>query len=276
MNPRALAIWAASSLTVALATDNPVYRALVVLAAANVLTALRRPQAGVATLLRALAVAALLAVGLTVLLSHGGAHAFAVLPAGLPIAGGRLTFEAVAFGATSGLGIAAAALAVAPLTQVIEAHDLLDALPQALSRSGAAVATALNLIPGLARSATEIREAQRMRGSRPRRVRDWPDVAVPVVLTAVENSVALAEAMEARGYGAGPRTHFRPVVWRRADVLVSAVSLSAAGCFVALRVTGLAADWYPFPALSFPVVDAFAVVCCAALALPVMAWQRPR
>ena len=276
MNPRALALWAASCLTVALATDNPVYRALVILAAANVLTALRRPGRGLRRLTQALVVAALLATGLTVLLSHGGTHPFAMLPAGLPIAGGPLTLEALAFGATSGLGIAAAVLAVAPLTQVIEAPDLLDALPAVLSRSGAALATALNLVPGLGRSATEIREAQRMRGSRPRRIRVWPDVAVPVVLTAVENSVALAEAMEARGYGSGPRTRLRPMVWRRSDVLVTAVCGSAAACFVALRVTGLVAGWYPFPALSFPQIDTFAVACCVALALPAVAWQRRR
>jgi energy-coupling factor transport system permease protein len=271
---RALAVWSASALTVALATDNPVYRALVMLAAVNVLVALRRPGARTRSLARALMVAMLMAIALTVVLSHSGAHPFATLPAGLPIAGGHLTWEAVAFGATSGAGICAAVLAVASLTLVVDAPDLIDALPRALSRSGAAVATALNLVPGLGRSAVEIREAQRMRGGRSGRVRDWPDIAVPVVLTAVENSVALAEAMEARGYGAGPRTHFSPAVWRGADVFVTGVSVLAAACFIALRVSGGAAGWYPFPTLSLPPVEAPAVICCVALALPAVA-RRP-
>ena len=122
--------------------------------------------------------------------------------------GGPLTLEAALFGLSTGIGIAAAVLAAAPLSLVLAPHALVDALPAALARTGAAIGTALNLIPGIARSATEIRDAQRMRGWRSRRVREWPDLAVPVVLTALEGSITLAEAMEARGYGSGMRTHY--------------------------------------------------------------------
>src|ERR1019366_5795941 len=129
---------------------------------------------------------------------------FLVLPAGIPVLGGPLTIEAAFFGVSTGLGIAAAVLAAAPLSLVLMPNSLVDALPSALARIG----TALNLIPGIARSAGEIRDAQRMRGWRPRRIREWPDLAVPVVLTALEGSITLAEAMEARGYGSGTRTHY--------------------------------------------------------------------
>ena len=99
----------------------------------------------------------------------------------------------------------------------------------ALARTGAAIGTALNLIPGIARSATEIRDAQRMRGWRSRRVREWPDLAVPVVLTALEGSITLAEAMEARGYGSGVRTHYtEEVVAPRRTSLVAVVAVVAA------------------------------------------------
>src|SRR5665811_724175 len=134
-----------------------------------------------------------------------GAHAFLALPAGIPVLGGPLTIEAVLFGASTGVGIAAAVLAAAPLSLVLLPNSLVDALPSGLARTGAAIGTALNLIPGIARSATEIRDAQRMRGWRSRRLREWPDLAVPVVLTALEGSITLAEAMEARGYGSGVR-----------------------------------------------------------------------
>ena len=114
---------------------------------------------------------------------------------------------------------------------------------------GAAIGTALNLIPGIARSATEIRDAQRMRGWRPGRVREWPDLAVPVVLTALESSITLAEAMEARGYGSGARTHYSAVVWRWSDIAVCVVAPAAAVAFVALRLAGVIGDWYPVPRL---------------------------
>jgi energy-coupling factor transporter transmembrane protein EcfT len=153
-------------------------------------------------------------------------------------------------------------------------NSLVDALPNSLARTGAAIGTALNLIPGIARSATEIRDAQRMRGWRPRRVREWPDLAVPVVLTALEGSITLAEAMEARGYGSGARTHYADVVWRRSDVAVCVVAPAAAIAFVLLRITGVIADWYPFPDVSVPPISVLGVACCLALAIPALVWRR--
>jgi energy-coupling factor transport system permease protein len=157
---------------------------------------------------------------------------------------------------------------------VLTPNSLVDALPSALARTGAAIGTALNLIPGIARSATEIRDAQRMRGWRPRRVREWPDLAVPVVLTALEGSITLAEAMEARGYGSGARTHYSDLVWRWADIVVCAVAPAAAIAFVLLRVTGVISDWYPFPSVSLPPVNPVGVACSLALAIPALVWRR--
>jgi energy-coupling factor transport system permease protein len=274
VNPRALAAWSVAGITIALASGNPVYRVLVLLCALNVLVALRRPDVSLRGMAIALLVAALIAIVITTLASHTGDHAFLVLPAGIPVFGGPLTIEAALFGASTGLGIAAAVLAAAPLSLVLMPNSLVDALPSALARTGAAIGTALNLIPGIARSATEIRDAQRMRGWRPRRVREWPDLAVPVVLTALESSITLAEAMEARGYGSGARTHYTDVVWRRADVVVGAVAGAAAVAFVLLRVAGVIGDWYPFPALSVPPVNVFGVACCLALAMPALVWRR--
>jgi energy-coupling factor transport system permease protein len=274
VNPRALAAWSVSAITVALASGNPVYRVLVLLCAINVLVALRRPDVSLRGLTIALVVAGLIATTVTTLASHTGHHAFLVLPAGIPVLGGPLTIEAAFFGVSTGLGIAAAVLAAAPLSLVLMPNSLVDALPSALARTGAAIGTALNLIPGIARSAGEIRDAQRMRGWRPRRIREWPDLAVPVVLTALEGSITLAEAMEARGYGSGTRTHYSDMVWRRADVAVCVVAPAAALAFVLLRVTGAIVDWYPFPDVSVPPISALGATCCLALAIPALVWRR--
>ncbi len=274
MNPRALGAWALAGVTIALATGNPVYRVLVLLCALNVLIALRRPGISVRVLIVALIVAAAIAIATTTLASHTGVHAFLVLPAGIPVIGGQVTLEAALFGLSTGIGIAAAVLAAAPLSLVLEPHALVDALPAALARTGAAIGTALNLIPGIARSATEIRDAQRMRGWRSRRVREWPDLAVPVVLTALEGSITLAEAMEARGYGSGKRTHYTADVWHRADIVVAASAVAAGAFFVALRISGVISDWYPFPDVTAPPVSIAGVVCCLALAAPLLVWRR--
>jgi len=254
----------------ALTTSNPIYRTLTLLAALNVAVALRRQGTRLRALVRALLVAVVLAVILTVLLSHGGAHPFATLPSSIPVVGGPLTAEAVVFGTTTGIGIAAAVLAVAPLTLAIDPDDIVDSLPLALARSGAMLATALNIVPGLVRGASEIRDAQRMRGWRSERVRDWPQVAVPTVLTALENSLAIAEAMEARGYGSGLRTHYRVTLWHATDVVVAASAVAAALLFTALRVVGASPDWYPFPTLTVPTANPIMVACCIALVAPAL------
>jgi len=101
-----------------------------------------------------------------------------------------------------------------------------------------------------------------------------PTIAVPVVLTALEGSITLAEAMEARGYGSGPRTHYSEQPWHRGDVVVAIVAPVAAAVLVALRVAGAIGDWYPFPELTWPAVQVGGVACCLALALPLLVWRR--
>jgi energy-coupling factor transport system permease protein len=274
MNPRAVSAWSFAALTVALATSNPIYRALVLLCALDVLVAFRRRGTHIRGLLLAVTIAGIVALAITLLFSHTGTHVLLRLPDAIPALGGPITVETLVFGTTTALGIAAAIIAGAALSIVVEPHELIDALPGVLARSGAALGTALNLIPGVARSAIEIRDAQRMRGWRPARVRDWPDIAVPVVLTAIESSMTLAESMEARGYGAATRTHFSVSAWRTADSIVTVCSLAAAGTFVALRIIGVVGDWYPFPTVTVPPVNVLAACCCLALAAPLLVWRR--
>ena len=144
-------------------------------------------------------------------------------------------------------------------------------MPGPLERTGIAVATSLNLISGFGRTFTEVSDAQRMRGWRPRGLRSWNEVLVPVVLTAIENSVMLAEAMEARGFGAGRRTSYAAATWSRRDVAIAACVAGAVALFVGLRLAGVAMDWYPYPTLYLPPINPALVVGCLALAVPSLA-----
>lgn len=266
MNPRALAAWSAAALCIVLATNNPAYRVVVLLCALN-LVLTRASTARLRFLLLSVGIAAVTSTALTFLLSHTGDHVLLQIDDRVPAIGGRLTVEALVFGVSTGVGVAAAVFAVAPLA-LVAPHELAAALPRALARTGAAIGTALNLMPTVARSAGEIRDAQRMRGWTARRVREWPDLAVPVVLTAIESSTALAEAMEARGYGSSARTHYGVLRWTSFDSLITGTAALAAAAFVGLRATGSVADWYPFPTVTAPVVSIAGVVCCLVLALP--------
>jgi energy-coupling factor transport system permease protein len=275
VNARAVAAWSLACLVIALATTNPAYRGLVLLAALVVVVAgagLRRSR----RLLQAAAVAALLATGFNFLLSHLGSDVLFTVPAAVPALGGPYTVEAVAFGLVTGVTLAAAILAVAPLSLLLEPDQVVDALPGFLARTGSAVAAALTLVPNLATSFTAVAEAQRLRGWRPRGPRSWTEVVMPVVLTTIEDSLQLAESMEARGFGSGPRTYLRPPRMAAGDWLVVAAAAAAVAGFLLSRLAGWAADWYAYPSLQPPTVAPLPVLACLLLALPALTWPSRR
>jgi energy-coupling factor transport system permease protein len=268
LSARAWLIWSLAAVTVALVGNSPVYRALVALAALDVvitwLPAGRR--------LKPLGMAALFAAGFATLInllaSHTGADVIVRLPDAIPLIGGPITLESLAFGGALGLGLVAAVLAVAPLSMILEPHDVVDAMPAPLERTGIAVASSMNLVSGFGRTFTAVRDAQRMRGWKPRGLRSWNEVLVPVMLTAIEDSVLLAEAMEARAFGAGRRTGYSTATVSRRDLVVIAASLGAVGIFVVGRIAGAQIDWYPYPALTMPRVDLPMVAGCLLLVVP--------
>ena len=272
MNARAVAAWSATCIFIVLSTTNPAYKALVLAAALAALAAgvgLRR--------LRGVLVGVLFISAFATLLNFVSAHlgdtVLFELPDQIPALGGPYTLEALAFGATGGLTVAAAILAAAPFSLLLGAHDVMDALPAALSRTGAAIAASLNLVPAVAASFVQVTEAQRLRGWRPRGPRSWSEIVVPVVLTSVEGSIQLAESMEARGFGSGPRTAVKAAGLARSDWLVIGVSAAALALFLASELAGWAAPWFAYPTLTQPSVDPRPLAACLLLLTPVLVWR---
>jgi energy-coupling factor transport system permease protein len=272
VNARAVAAWSAACMFIVLSTSNPVYKALVLAAAFAALAA----GAGLHRIKKLLAGVGFIA-GFALLLNFVSAHLGATvlfsLPAQIPGLGGPYTLEALAYGASASITIGAAILAAAPFSLLVASHDVMDALPPALSRTGATVAASLNLVPEIASSFVQVTEAQRLRGWRPRGPRSWAEVIVPVVLTGVEGSIQLAESMEARGYGSGPRTALRPARMRRSDWIVVLSAATALALFLLSHAEGWAADWFAYPSLSAPAVDLRPLAACLLLFAPVLVWR---
>jgi len=275
MNARAVAAWSASCLFIVLSTTNPAYKVIVLAAALAALAAgagLRR--------IRGLLVAVLLIAAFAMLLNFVSAHLGATvlfsLPAQIPALGGPYTLEALAFGASGGITIAAAILSAAPFSLLLDSHEVMDALPAPLSRSGVVIASSLNLVPAVATSFVQVTEAQRLRGWRPRGPRSWMEVVVPLVLTSVEDSIQLAESMEARGFGSGARTTMASHALRRSDWLLVAASGLALAAFAISRAAGWAVDWFPYPTLTVPTIHPWPTAACLLLFAPVLVWRsRP-
>ncbi len=275
MNARAVAAWSATCLFIVLSTTNPVYKAIVLAAALSAVAAgadLRR----IRVLLLSVLLISAFAILLNFVSAHLGTTVLFELPAQIPAIGGPYTLEALAFGASGGITIAAAILSAAPFSLVLSSYQVMDALPTALSRTGTAIAASLNLVPAVATSFVQVTEAQRLRGWRPRGPRSWMEIVVPVVLTSVEGSLQLAESMEARGFASGPRTAVKSTALQRSDWLLVAASGLALAAFVVSHTAGLAADWFPYPTLTLPAIDPRPLAACLLLFAPVLVWRSRR
>jgi energy-coupling factor transport system permease protein len=272
MNARAVAAWTGACLFIVLFTTNPAYKALVLAAALTALAA----GAGIRRMNRTLKAVAIIAgidVTLNFVSAHLGKTTLFALPGNIPALGGPYTLEALAFGTANGITVAAAILAAAALSLLTSPHDVMEALPKALSRTGTAIAASMNLVPAVANSFTQVSEAQRMRGWQPKGPRSWAEVVVPVVLTSVEGSIQLAESMEARGFGSGPRTSMDTRELTQNDWLLITASAVAVAMFTIAQFAGWATDWYPYPSLTIPQLDIRPTLACGLLFTPAVLWR---
>lgn len=250
----AVAVWVLAALSVALLDTDPASQAIV-LAGAWALLARRRARG---RRLRPLAVGLAFLGAVTVavngMLSHTGATVLGVLPSWLPLVGGEVTAEGFASGGSIALGLVTAVSVTAALSLVVEPTDLVDALPRSLQHAGAALGAALNLVPATASSFVAVREAQRLRGWRPRGARAMVDLAVPVLLGAIDRSVQLAESMEARAFGAGRRTSMAGGERSAGPAAVAVASAVAVAAVVAISLSGARGGWYAYPVPTVPSV----------------------
>jgi energy-coupling factor transport system permease protein len=272
MNPRAVMTWSAALLFAVIIDANPITRTLLLLAGLNVVAAIWPPDTSLLRPLRMIFLGAVIATLISALLDHSGTHLLIRIPPAIPVLGGPLTLEGLTFGAATGVGLAAGLVSILPLAYVLDAADLVDVMPRGLERVGSVLVLSMGLLPRLRRSAVAIVEAQQMRGYKPRKLRDAPDVVVPVVLAAVEDAMLVSSAMEARAFGSGPRTKWAVERWNAASVLVVACATLAVAVAVMSRLAGWDTDWFPFPTLSAPSVEVagivIAVLCAVAALVP--------
>ena len=168
-------------------------------------------------------VLAALAIGLTNLLfsTHNPDPAAREL-----IRVGPLRITAEALDAAAGLGARVAAIvslgAVFVLTT--DATRLMDALVQQARvspRFAYGLLAAYQAVPRLADDLATLRGARRLRGLRELDLR----LLVGLLVRAIRHADQLSIAMDARGFGPGPRSIYRPIAWTRLDLLVGVSAL---------------------------------------------------
>ncbi|MFH9659721.1 CbiQ family ECF transporter T component [Streptomyces sp. NPDC017248] len=266
VHPGAWWLWALSLGTAATRTTNPLLLALLT-AAAGYVVATHRSAAPWARSYGAFVRIALAVVVVRVLFAVAlgspipGTHTLLTLPE-VPLPhwaqgirlGGRVTAEAVLFAAYDGLKLATLLVCVGAANALASPTRLLKSLPGALYETGVAVVVALTFAPHLIADVRRLRAARRLRGRPDRGVRGLLQVGLPVLEGALERSVALAAAMEARGYG---RTAEVPASVRRTTAALTLGGLLGvcAGTYGLLTAEGGA---YGLPVLLAGVVAALA------------------
>ncbi len=161
----------------------------------------RNTAQGNAWFLRIALVMAAISVVFNVLTVHAGDLVIASLPDSWPVIGGDLTWNAVAYGLVSGVTLFGLVLTGITVAALIRWVDLFHLLPPRLAPIAVTGSVAWAFLPQTAIAWTNIREAMTMRGHRFKGARDFPPILVPLLASGLERSLAMAEALEARGFG---------------------------------------------------------------------------
>lgn len=134
----------------------------------------------------------------------------------------RIANEAVVNGISLGLRVAAIACVGAVFALTTDPTQLADSLVQQSwvpARFAYGALAAYQSLPRFAEDLTALRQARRIRGLRG----SWhPRLFVGLLVLAIRHADRMAVSMDARAFGAGPRTHFREQRWTWLDGAVAA------------------------------------------------------
>jgi energy-coupling factor transport system permease protein len=134
-----------------------------------------------------------------------------------------VTMEAIAYGAAMGVRLLDL-VSVFCLFNLIVHPDRFFSLFATLARKSALVVSlATRLLPVMASALENIREAQQLRGvdfgkgTLPERVVKKTSLFNILLVSSLEDSLQVAEAMHARAFGSGPRSRYRQDIFRPRD-----------------------------------------------------------
>jgi energy-coupling factor transport system permease protein len=187
---------------------------------------------------------------------------------------GPLGAASVVAALLEGLRVAVLLMVFGAFNSVVDPYRVLKLAPRRVHEPALAAALALSIAPRYVAAGARVREAQRLRGIDTHRWRSLPALAVPVLETGMEEALTLAESMDARGHGRGPRSRYRPEPFNGMSVLVALVAVIAIVLFTMSRGAGdLIVSAAP---LTWPRVSWMQLGAVLALALPAFVGVRPR
>ena len=145
----------------------------------------------------------------------------------------------VAFAMLEGLRLGTLLVLFGTFNAVTDPFGIVRLAPRHFHEPALAAALALSITPRTVTSVARVREAQRLRGLPIAGLRTLPSLAVPVLERGIEEAGTLAESMDARGHGRGPRTRYRPQRWTVDAVVIAVAAIGAAATFMVAASRGI-------------------------------------
>jgi energy-coupling factor transport system permease protein len=249
--------WVAAVLFAAMLLQHPLW-----LAGVFVVTAAMAWRARVtrewAALMRYVAFMAVAIVAINALVSQQGSHVLLEAGFRLPLVGmPRLTVEALAFGGAMALRLAAIISAFTLLNLCVHPDDLMRAAIKLKLPYRSVLVTSLStrFIPVLMADARTVVDVQRSRGlsfdrgNLLERIRNAGALIFPMLSNSLDRAVQVAEAMEARAYGASvQRTFYRDRPLRAGDTFLLVALLAGTTLVVVAHGAGIG-DYQYYPTL---------------------------
>jgi energy-coupling factor transport system permease protein len=250
-------VWALAAAAVAISTTNPVYLLLLFAVAFLVRSACLRTGPGA----RSWRIFVLLAV-------------WAICLRTALVLFGPVTAGSVVGAALEGLRIGVLLALFGAFNSVADPFGVLRLAPRRFHEAALAAALAISIAPRTIAAVQRVLEAQKMRGIEVAGWRTVPALAVPVLSTGMEEAVTLAESMDARGHGRGPRSRYRVERWGGGSWIAVIAALLAAAAFIAHGVAsagGLSPSTFP---LQWPEVSWALLAAVLLLAAPAFVTGR--
>jgi energy-coupling factor transport system permease protein len=136
----------------------------------------------------------------------------------------RITQEALTDAAGLGARVGAIVTVGAVFVLTTDATRLMDALVQQARispRFAYGLLAAYQAVPRIVEDLDTLRAARRLRGLRELD----PSILLGILVRAIRHADQLSIAMDARGFGTGPRSTYRPIAWTRLDLVIGATAL---------------------------------------------------
>jgi energy-coupling factor transport system permease protein len=131
---------------------------------------------------------------------HVGERVIFILPGQFPLLSGKITWEAVVYGATNGLALSVILLAFWVFNRNVSIPSFLHMLPRAFHSIAIVGSIAITFVPLLQREVHQIQEAQAIRGNNLSGLRNKLALLLPLLVSSLEHAFQLAEVMTARGF----------------------------------------------------------------------------